>query len=176
MDSSETCLTSLQNCITDIRLWMKTNLLKLNDNKTEFLIVGTRQQFELAGELSVRIGNDTIIPTPFVQNLRYFYDSQLKNNIHVNKLASSLYITAKKISRVRYLVDQDIAKVLVQTLILSRLDYYNSLPLGSLKLCIDKLQRLQNMAYIIVYIQHGFCWMTHLMRELHWLKVPNRIT
>ena len=43
-DSSETCLTSLQNCITDIRLWMKTNLLKLNDSKTEFLIVGTRQQ------------------------------------------------------------------------------------------------------------------------------------
>ena len=36
LDSSETCLTSLHNCITDIRLWIKTNLLKLNDSKTKF--------------------------------------------------------------------------------------------------------------------------------------------
>ena len=69
LDSSETCLTSLQNCITDIRLWMKTNLLKLNDSKTEFLIVGTRQQLELAGELSIRIGNDTIRTTPLYEIL-----------------------------------------------------------------------------------------------------------
>ena len=69
---------------------MKTNLLKLNDSKTEFMIVGTRQQLELAGELSIRIGNDTIKPTPLYEISGIFYDSQLKNNIHVNKLASSL--------------------------------------------------------------------------------------
>ena len=57
---------------------MKTNLLKLNDSKTEFLIVGTKQQLELAGELSIQIGNDIIQPIPFVQNLGYFCDSQLK--------------------------------------------------------------------------------------------------
>ena len=66
LGSSETCLTCLQNCIKDIRLWMKTNLLKLNDSRTEFLIVGTRQQLELAGELSIWIENDIIRPTPFV--------------------------------------------------------------------------------------------------------------
>ena len=64
--SSKTCLTSLQNCIKVIRSWMKTNLLKLNDSKTEFLIVGTRQQPELAGVLSIWIGNDIIGPTPFL--------------------------------------------------------------------------------------------------------------
>ena len=106
----------------------------------------------------------------------YFYDSQLKNNVHVNKLACSLYITARKISRVRHLVDQDVAKVLVQTLILSRLDYCNSLLLGSSKVCIDKLQKLQNMACRIVYRLHRFCQVTPLMKELHWLKVPDRIT
>ena len=64
LGSSKTCLTSLQNCITDIRLWMKTNLLKIDDSKTEFLIVGTKQQLELAGELPIWIGNVTLDPIP----------------------------------------------------------------------------------------------------------------
>ena len=29
-------------CITDIRCWMHTNLLKLNDSKTEFVVMGMR--------------------------------------------------------------------------------------------------------------------------------------
>ena len=32
------------------------------------------------------------------------------------------------------------------------------------------------MACRIVYRQHRFCWVTPLMKELHWLKVPDRIT
>ena len=38
----ERCLRNLQNCIRDIRHWMKTNLLKLNDNKTEFIMFGSK--------------------------------------------------------------------------------------------------------------------------------------
>ena len=41
-----TCLTTLQNCIQDIKIWMRTNLLKLSDEKTEFMIIGTRQQLQ----------------------------------------------------------------------------------------------------------------------------------
>ena len=39
----EICLTKLQICIQDIRLWMKTNLLMLNDSQMEFIMVGSKQ-------------------------------------------------------------------------------------------------------------------------------------
>ena len=39
----EICLTKLQNCIQDIRLWMRINLLKLNEIKIEFIMVGRKQ-------------------------------------------------------------------------------------------------------------------------------------
>ena len=39
---------------------MKLNLLKLNDDKPEFLLLGTKHNISLAGELEIKIGNDTI--------------------------------------------------------------------------------------------------------------------
>ena len=38
------CKTRIERCIKEIRTWMRTNLLKLNDDKTEFLMLGTDQQ------------------------------------------------------------------------------------------------------------------------------------
>ena len=38
----EICLTKLQNSIQDIRLWLRTNLLKLNDSKMEFIMVESK--------------------------------------------------------------------------------------------------------------------------------------
>ena len=42
--SKEKCRETLQNCIHDIKRWMRTNLIKLNDSKAEFIITGTKQQ------------------------------------------------------------------------------------------------------------------------------------
>ena len=40
-------MKSIEHCVRDIRSWMLDDNLKLNDNKTEFLITGTPQQGEI---------------------------------------------------------------------------------------------------------------------------------
>ena len=60
------CLQSLGACISDICLWMRTNLLKLNDDKTELIVLGTRQQLSKVGDVFIMIGNDTISAVPSV--------------------------------------------------------------------------------------------------------------
>ena len=57
---TQDCLLKLQSCIDEIRKWMGTNLLKLNDNKTEFLMIGTQYQLSVAGDLGITIGQDLI--------------------------------------------------------------------------------------------------------------------
>ncbi|CAH3026481.1 unnamed protein product [Porites evermanni] len=34
----------MERCISDILTWMLTDKLKLNDDKTEFMLIGTKQQ------------------------------------------------------------------------------------------------------------------------------------
>ena len=54
------CLQSLGECISNIHLWMRTNLLKLNDEKTELIVSGIRQQLSKVGVVTIMTGNDTI--------------------------------------------------------------------------------------------------------------------
>ena len=111
------CLKELESCIQDVRTWMRTNLLKLNDDKTVFLIIGTPQQLAKISTTSIKIGTDQIQCSESACNLGYFYDSTMKSCTHINKLSSMLYITIRKISRIRYTIDLDTTKTLVQALV-----------------------------------------------------------
>ena len=82
------CLDRLECCISDIRAWMKSNLLKRNINKTEFLLLGTNHNISLTGELEIKIGNDTITNSTTAKNLGVHFDANLKGTIHLNKLSS----------------------------------------------------------------------------------------
>ena len=52
----ESCIRRLEMCISEIREWMIVNKLKLNDDKTEFIVFGSRQQLSKIGEVSINIG------------------------------------------------------------------------------------------------------------------------
>ena len=39
-------VTALQDCILDIKTWMTADKLKINDEKTELIVIGTRAQLE----------------------------------------------------------------------------------------------------------------------------------
>ena len=82
------CLETIQNCIEDIRRWMTLNMLKLNDDKTEFIILGTRQQLAKLTDVSIRFGNTTVLPVDYVCNLGFFLNRLLKNSNHVNRLTA----------------------------------------------------------------------------------------
>ena len=76
---------------------MQTNFLMLNDEKTEFIMFGTKQQLSKVPSTSITIGDDSIDSVNQVCNLGYHMDSELRNNIHINKLCQFCYVTLQKI-------------------------------------------------------------------------------
>lgn len=66
---AETGLKALLDCIRNIRLWMIKDKLMLNDIKTEFLILGTRQQLAKVDINSINVGSSQISHVPVIRNL-----------------------------------------------------------------------------------------------------------
>ena len=120
---------------------MRTNLLKLNDDKTEFVLVSTRNKLaKITPNIKIQIGDDIIGPTDTVRNLGYLWNHYMKDNHHENKLSSLLFPTLRNISRIFDLLDTETTKILIQALVTSRTDYCNSLLPGASKYNLDKLQ------------------------------------
>jgi hypothetical protein len=71
-----TNILSLQNTIALISDWMTSNLLSLNQSKTEFLVIGLPTQLsKLSNPCLAMPSNLSIIPTDAARNLRVIFDS-----------------------------------------------------------------------------------------------------
>ena len=113
------CKENLERCISEVCTWMCTNLLKLNDNKTEVLLIGTRNMLNQSGSMLIKVGNDNISNADKARNLEVTFDKHLNNTDHINNLSSTLFFVTRNIVRVCHLLDQDSTKIIVQALIMS---------------------------------------------------------
>ena len=137
----------------------------------EFLIMGTLQQLAKVNTTSIKISQDNIQRSEAARSLGFYYDLHMMNTIYVNKLCSTLYLTLKRIAKIRHTIDMDMTRIFVQALDTLKLDYCNSLMLGSTKHNIPKLQRIQNSEANIVYMKRYVLHITPYLKSLHWLKI-----
>ena len=94
---------------------------------------------------------------------------------HINRLSSQLFSTLQAINKIRHLLDNDTTKIVMQALIISKLDYWNSQLIGSTKKDLQKLQRIQNMASRIIYQKRKYDSVTPCLMDLHWLRIQERV-
>ena len=92
-------ISSLSDCLTDISLWMKSSKLKLNSNKTEFIIIGTKQQrHKLSNHFPVKLLDNDISPSDSVRNLGVIFDSDFSFHKHISNIYASHAFTTYVIS------------------------------------------------------------------------------
>ena len=104
-----------------------------------------------------------------------WFDTELKHTIHVNKLTSSLHLQPRNISRICHHLDYKTTKVIIQALILLRLDYCNGVLAGIPKYNIMTLQHILNVACRIEVQARMYDYIPHHMFNLHWLQIKDRI-
>ena len=123
---------------------MLTNSLKVNDDKTEFLIIGTPQQLAKIDVNSLRIGNSSVTSATSVRNLGVQFDPNLKMDLHINKLSSKCFAALYKLYSIRKYLSRDACETLAHAFVTSTLDYSNRLLHGLPEYKINKLQHVQN--------------------------------
>ena len=165
-----------RTCIEDIKIWMTFNMLKLNGNKTEFIMFGTTHQLDKISHIEVRTENEVIAPVEFVRNMGFFMDCLLRNTYHVKKIVYNLYSKLWDLRSIRTHIDIETVKIIIQVITPLKLDCCNSLLAGTSQQQIIKLQQIQNMACQIIYNIRKFDHISDKMKDLHWHEINERTT
>ena len=175
-DNADSSLHRLQQCLTSVQSWMTINKLKLNPDKTEFLLIGHEHQRRkyLSMFPATLLGNQTQ-PSNTAKNLGVSFDKNFSFRTHINNVCRLSYYHIRDLCRIRKHLNLDQAKCLATALVSSRLDYCNSLLYGVSSKDMLKLQRVQNCLARVVSRAGRFASSTPLLHSLHWLPISFRI-
>jgi len=96
---------------------------------------------------------------------------------HVNQLTARCYSSLRRTKSCRRALTRSASVILVNSFIVSKLDYCNSLVAGCSKQLVDKLQHVLNCAARVIFSGDRRDHVTPLLRnKLHWLRARERIT
>ena len=108
--------------------WMTAKKLQLNDNKTEAMIIlSNRMSVHSPLPSVIHIGDADVPFVSSVKNLGVTLDSNLSMSQHISNTCKAAYIQIRHISSIRHLLTTQATQTLVCSLVLSCLDYCNSL-------------------------------------------------
>ena len=162
-------------CISDIRQWMSTNFLCLNDDKTEVLLVGSKHSLQKLSPMKVRIGDVDIIPVSEVRNIGLKMDSALNMHGQINQVCRNSWFQLRRISQIRQYLDFEATKKIIHSFVTSRIDNLNSLLYGVPSVHLKKLRRVQYASARIILLSKEQWNLLPLLKELHWLPIMYRI-
>ena len=157
-------LHTMQSCISDVKSWATANMLKLNDNKTELMLVTSMRTKHLHSlPTSITIGNAKIPFKNSVKNLGFTLDCHLTMNAHVSNIARTCYFELRRLASIRRFLTSTATATLVSAFVLSRIDYCNSLLFCFTHDVTSHWQRIQNnAARVILRLPKSFSITIHL--------------
>ena len=166
----------LQNCLRDLQSWMYANKLKLNPDKTEFILIGSEaQRRKLASCFPVDVLGSQVQPSDKVRNLGVVFDSDFSLSSHVASVCRSCFVGIRDFRRIRRHLTHNTAIMVANALVSSRLDYCNSLFRSLTCRDLKRLQCIQNTLARVVSRSSKYCHVTPILKDLHWLPIKYRI-
>lgn len=163
-------------CVNELQLWMDKNMLKLNQEKFEFIVFHPRQQSLDPHMFTLVIGDNTFMPAAHVRNLGVHQDKCLTMEKHVSSITKACYHQIRCIGKIRKFITTDACRSLTQSMVISRMDYANVLLHNLPKTLLNRLQLVQNTCARLVSRTPRRDHITPVLIELHWLPVQYRTT
>jgi len=154
---------------------MQANRLQLNPTKTEVLWCAPPQRQNVIPSGTVCINSTSVLQVTSVHDLGVYTDTDVAMKTHVTNTVRGCFSALCQIRSVRRSMPRHALVTLVQALVVSKVDYCNAVLVGILGYLQKQLQSVLNAAALLIYSAKNYDHITPLLRELHWLRVPERI-
>jgi hypothetical protein len=133
----------VSNCVGETKCWTADNFIQFHDSKSDALVCYSKSSRLKPANISLAPGEASVTPSDAARNLGVSLDTHLTMQKQIWKLCSSAYYQLKKISKIRKYITRATAAQLVSALVISHIDYGNSLIAGFPASRLHPLQKAQ---------------------------------
>ena len=169
----------LQNAILKIEGWMSSNRLKLNQNKTQYIWIGTQFQLARINKQQLARMFPGVDFLESVVDLGVVIDQELKMDRHIGKLSQSCFYQLRQLRTVRQSLSDTAAKMLMSAFVVTRIVYCNIVLAGASVSNIQRSQRIMHKrsGSILLLGLPKFSHISAVMiGQLRWLIVHSKNT
>ena len=149
----------VNRCLEEIKAWMIENFMKLNESKTELLVIGkpsVLKKFNL--DIKIQFGCTEITPTVYDgsnwKSLGVILDEALNMERQVNSVKQKCCWTMTSLRTISPYLDEGLKLMLVKQLIISKVDYCNALYMNLPMVRLKKLRSVLNAGVRFIYNIH----------------------
>ena len=172
-------ISNIEHCLRHIKMWMATNFLKINEDKTNLLVVSPSQNRNNINNICISFSGSIVLPSSSAKNLGVKIDSSMSFQDQINSVTSKGYLYLHNFYRVADKLTHDLKVLLVTSYILPLIDYCNVVFVSATKCYVNKLQKLLNSAVRFIFNIKGKkrfkTSITPYLQKLHILPVHLRV-
>ena len=150
------------------------NWLQLNPSKTEVLRCSSARRQHQIPTGPVRVGDTSVQPVRKVRDVGVYTDADVTMSTHVTAVVKACFAALSQIRSVRRSLTRTTLLTIVHALLVTKVNYCCSVVSGISGQLLQRLQSVFNAAAHLVFSARKSEHITPLLRELHWLKVPER--
>ena len=147
----------LEKCISEFKVWMDHNRLRINGEKTEFITFGSRQQLKKCVTNNINVTGEVITKTDCIKYLGVWLDAMLSLKHHITQKCRTAMWNLQRLKAICPFLTTEVCHTVVRGIVCSHIDYANTILVCShidyanaifagLPDCqISKLHRVQNI-------------------------------
>ena len=175
LSKSKAEVSALQSCLKDISIWTKNNFLKLNQSKTKFLNIHSKNCSSKIEQIEIL--TEVFQIEPQAKNLGFVIDSKLSLSVQISNVCRRGYFFLRNLWRISAKLNSiKIKTQMAHACIISQIDYCSSLYYNLPKKEIRRLQKLMNSTIRFIFnIKRPRTNVTAYLKMCHLLPVNLRL-
>ena len=174
----------LEACLKEVKSWMVTNYMKLNEDKTKLIIFGKphnlkKHSFNMNLNFNGNIVKNLDLSAPNMtkegKSLGVFLSNDLSMKRQISAVKKSCFNVLYSLRNVKQFLTEEIKLLLIKSLVISKLDFCNSLYMNIPQYLLNILHRLMNYCVRFIYNVPKSVSATQCYFDAHILPIHLRI-
>ena len=165
----------MEQALSSLDLWFRANSLKVNPDKTQLIVFGSRQNLRNVTPFGVKFRERTLQPVSEVKNLCVIFDRHLSWDAHVQEITRKCFGILIGLSHIRHYLPAEILPTIVAALVLSRVRYCLPVYGNGSRQNLNKIQKILNFAARVISGRRKFSRSADVRAALGWLDAEDLV-